>query len=102
MIFSLPTFLTIGAVLFILGLYIVMVRKNMIAILMGIELILNGCALNFAAFAFFNKNHIDGQVMVLFIIVLAALEAVVAFAIILSIFRYFKTVSIDRATSLKD
>jgi NADH-quinone oxidoreductase subunit K len=101
MIFSLPAFLTIGAILFALGLYTVMVRKNMIAILIGIELILNGTALNFVSFAFF-KNLAGGQEMALFIIALAALEAVVAFAIILSIYRNFRTIAIDQASSMQD
>lgn len=98
---STPVFLTIGVALFSLGLYIIMVRKNMVAILMGLELILNGAALNFATFAFFRGNS-DGRVMVVFIIGLAAIEAVIGLAIILSIFKSFGTTDIDRASSLQD
>lgn len=101
MIFSLPTFLTIGAILFALGFYNVLVRKNTISILMGIEMILNGAAINFAAFAFFTKA-VGGGVMVLFIITLAALETAVALAIILSIFWINKTTFIDQASSMHD
>lgn len=101
MIFSLPAFLTIGAILFCLGIITVIIRKNMIAILIGIELILNGAAINFVAFSFFN-NFKEGNVMVLFIIALAALEAVIALAIILSIYKYFRTISIDQASKMQD
>ncbi len=101
MLFSLPTFLTIGAILFIIGIYIVLVRKNMVAMLLGVELILNGTAVNFASFAYF-KNLLGGREMVLFIIALAALEAVVALAIILAIFKNFHTTAIDQASSMQD
>lgn len=101
MIFSLPTFLTIGAILFVLGFYNVLVRKNTISVLMGIELILNGAALNFVAFGFFTKA-VGGGVMVLFIIALAALETAVALAIILSIFWIKKSTFIDQASSMRD
>lgn len=101
MIFSLPTFLTIGAVLFILGIFIITVRKNMVAILLGVELILNGSAINFAAFSYF-KSLMGGKEMVLFIIALAALEAVVALAIVLAIFKTFRTTAIDQASSMQD
>lgn len=101
MVFSLPSFLTVGSTLFAAGLFVVMTRRNMVAILMGIELILNGAALNFASFAFFQGMD-GGMVMVLFIMALAALEAVVALSIILSIYRMYRTTSIDRATSMRD
>jgi NADH-quinone oxidoreductase subunit K len=101
MIFSLQSFLSIGAVLFALGFYITLTRKNMIAVLMGAELILNGAALNFVAFDTFNGIG-DGQIMTLFIIALAALEAVVALAIILTIYKKYGTVSVDRVSSMQD
>lgn len=101
MAFSLSSVLTVGAILFVVGLYTAMVRKNMIAILIGIELILNGTALNFAGFTYF-KGLSGGREMVLFIIALAALEAVVGLAIVLAIYRNYRTTAIDQASALKD
>ncbi len=101
MLFSLPAILTIGTILFAIGLYTAMVRKNMIAILIGIELILNGTALNFVGFSYF-RNLSGGTEMVIFIIALAALEAVIALAIILAIYRNYRTTAIDQASGLRD
>jgi NADH-quinone oxidoreductase subunit K len=101
MIVSLPSFLTVGALLFFIGLYMTLVRKNMVSMLMGLELILNGAALNFASFAYY-ESHFSGFMMVIFIIALAAMETVIALAIIFSIFKQFRTTMIDRASALKD
>ncbi len=101
MIFSLQTFLSLGAILFASGFYIVLTRRNMIAMLMGAELILNGAALNFTAFDMFSGTG-DGQIMTVFIIALAAVEAVVALAVILTIYKKYGTVSVDRVSSMQD
>ena len=101
LIFSAPALLSIGVILFGLGFYTAMVRQNMIAILMGIELLLNGVALNFASLAYFSGNE-HGRIMTLFIIALAALESVVALAVILAIFKTFRTSHIDRASAMHE
>src|SRR5258706_13874087 len=82
-------FLVLSAVLFGLGLLTVATRRNAVAILMGVELILNAAALNFVAFAHYVHGAIAGQVVTLFAIVLAASEPAIALAIVLSLFRHF-------------
>lgn len=69
---------------------------------MGIELILNSAGLNFIAFSHFNGNNIEGHVMTLFIIVLAAAEAVAALAILLGIYRRFKVIDTSATVMLKE
>ena len=86
-------FIAVGLIIFLLGLYTCLTRTNAIGILMGIELVLNAAGLNFVAFSHYNGNKIEGHVMTLFIIVLAAAEAVVALALLLAIYRRFKGIS---------
>lgn len=95
-------FLAVGLVIFLLGLYTCLTRVNAIGVLMGIELMLNAAGINFVAFAHFNRNDIGGHVMALFIIVLAAAEAVVALAILLGIYRRFGAIDTDRTVTLKE
>ncbi len=95
-------FIAVGLILFLLGLYTCLTRVNAIGILMGIELILNAAALNFVAFSHFNGNKIDGHIMALFVIVLAAAEAVVALALLLAIYRRFGTIDTDKTVALKE
>jgi NADH-quinone oxidoreductase subunit K len=95
-------FIIVGAALFLLGLYTCLTRTNAIAILMGIELILNSAALNFVAFSHFRQNNISGHIMALFIIVLAAAEAVVAFAILLAIYKRFNGIDTQKTVTLKE
>jgi NADH-quinone oxidoreductase subunit K len=98
---GLPHFLVLSALLLGLGLLTVVTRKSAVAILMGVELILNAAALNFAAFAHFVQGAIPGQVVALFIIVMAAAEAAVALAIVLSLYRRHHTVDATRTVALK-
>ncbi len=94
-------FLTVGAILFALGVFAVMTRRNAVAMLMGVELILNSANVNFVAFARFVEHGVDGQVIAAFVIVLAAAEAAVALAIVLAMFRNFGTVHVDTVNRLK-
>jgi len=73
-----------------------------VAILMGVELILNAASLNFVAFSRFVHGGVTGQVFSLFIILLAAAEACIALAIVLSIFRNFKNVDVLNTTTLRE
>ncbi len=98
---GLEHFLVVGTILFTLGVICVMTRRNAVAILIGIELILNAAGLNLIAFSRFNNQLIDGSIFVLFIIVLAAAEAVVALALIMALQRRLRTVDVDRTDSLK-
>jgi len=99
---GLEHFLVLSAVLFTLGLITAATRRNAVAVLMGIELILNAAALNFVAFAHYGNGKISGHVFAVFVIVLAAAEAAVALAIVLAIFRNFHSVDATRADTLKD
>lgn len=98
---GLAHYLTVGAILFSLGIFAVMTRRNAVALLMGVELILNGANVNFVAFSRYVETSIDGHIMAAFVIVLAAAEAAVALAIVLAMFRNFGTVLVDSVDSLK-
>ncbi|MCZ6679821.1 MAG: NADH-quinone oxidoreductase subunit NuoK [Candidatus Poribacteria bacterium] len=100
---SLQHYLVISISLFTLGIFCVLTRRNAISILMGIELILNSCNLNFVAFSRYvtPPDDISGQVIALFGIALAAAEAAVFLAIILAIYREFRTISPDETDTLK-
>ena len=97
----LEIYLIIGAILFTLGLFAVISRRNAIAVLMGVELILNAANINFVAFAKFSSMTLDGHVFAIFVIILAAAEAAVALAIVLNIYNNFKTINVDEASSLR-
>ena len=88
--------------LFSFGIYAVTTRRNAIAVLLGIELILNAANINFVAFARYGIFSMDGQIFALFIIIMAAAEAAVALAIVLNIYNNFKTINVDEASSLKN
>lgn len=95
-------FLILSAILFCFGLTIVIIKKNAIVVLMGIELILNASNINLVAFSQFDGNNIQGQVFSLFVIVIAAAEAAVAMAIILKIYGYYQSVDLDEIEALKE
>ena len=82
---NLSNYVLISAILFSLGLFGVITRRNGVAVLMGVELILNSANVNFLAFARFGGVNMSGHVYALFVIVLAAAEAAVALAIIINI-----------------
>ncbi len=99
---SLQSYLIISSVLFSLGIFGIITRRNAIAILMGIELILNSANLNFVAFnRFGGMDKLDGHVFTIFVIVLAAAEAAVALAIIINLFKNAGSVDVDEANTLK-
>jgi NADH:ubiquinone oxidoreductase subunit K len=94
-------YLLISAALFSLGIMCVLIRKNAVNVLMGIELILNSANLNLVAFSRFSAANLNGQIFAIFIIVIAAAEAAVALAIVLSMYRLIQSVDLDRADTLK-
>jgi NAD(P)H-quinone oxidoreductase subunit 4L len=100
-------FLVVGAVLFVCGALCMATKRNALGILMGIELVLNGANLNFIAFGspYLRQASqtigLDGQLMSLFVIVLAAAEAAVALAIALNFYNSFNTIDVDRADQLQ-
>ena len=99
---SLGSYLAISFALFICGVAVMIARKNIIAILLGIELILNSAALNFVAYTKFVNNNIDGHIMSLFIIVIAASEAAVGLGIVIRFFQLRESVHVDDAAQLQN
>jgi len=94
-------YLIISAALFSLGIMGVLTRKNAVNVLMGVELILNSANINLVAFSKYSAGNMSGQIFAIFVIVVAAAEAAVALAIVLSMYRIIKTVNLDRADTLK-
>ncbi len=95
-------YLLLAAALFSLGFYVVLTRRNAVAALMGIELILNAANINFAAFSqYLFAGRVEGQVMAIFVILLAAAEAVIALAIVLALYHSTQSVNIDEADRLR-
>ena len=99
---GLTHFLILSALLFSLGLFAILTRRNAIMVLMGIELILNAANINFIAFSRYVTNSLDGHAVALFVIILAAAEAAIALAIVLNIYQNFNTVNVDEINDLKD
>lgn len=95
-------FLVIGAILFALGLFTVLTRRNAISVLMGVELILNSANINYVAFAHYSSASLDGQIYAIFVIMLAAAEAAVGLAIVLAIFQIFHSIDVRAAETLKE
>ena len=93
---SLTDFLIVSAALFCIGLYIILTKRNAIQVLIGIELMLNAGILNLVAFGKYDSLNNSGQVFALFAIVLAAATTAVALAIILNVYRRYKTIDPDR------
>ena len=99
---SLAHFLVISSILFCLGIYGVVTRKNAVMVLMGIELILNASNINFIAFARYGNFGLQGQIIALFVIVLAAAEAAIALAIVLNVYKTFVNINVDEIDTLRD
>jgi NADH-quinone oxidoreductase subunit K len=105
---DLSKFLVIGAILFIIGVAGVLVRRNIIVIFMSIELILNAANLNFIAFSRYLQdtggagvNPLAGQVFTVFIIVVAAAEAAIGLGIVIALYRNRETIWVDEIDLMK-
>lgn len=99
---SIEPLLLLGAWLFAIGIGVILIKKNMIMMLIGIELMLNGCNLNLVAFNLKFHQDLDGQMFALFVILLAVCETAVGLAIILRVYRYYQTSVPDEINELKD
>ncbi len=99
---GLTHFLVVSAILFSLGIYGIVTRKNAVMVLMGIELVLNSANINFVAFAKYGNYGLGGQIIALFVIILAAAEAAIALAIVLNIYKTFGNVNVDEIDKLKE
>lgn len=95
-------FLVVSAIIFCIGLYAVLAKRNAIMILVGIELMINAAILNFVAFSRYDKINYGGQVFALFAIVLAAAAVAVGLAIILNVYKYYKTIDPSNINELRD
>ncbi len=93
-------YLTVSIILFCLGLLGVIVRRNLLVIYMGLELMLNAANLAFVAFSRFN-NDLDGQIFVFFIITVAAAEVAVGLALIVALYRRRRTAHVEDLTLMK-
>lgn len=105
---GLSHYMAVSAILFVCGIVCMATKRNVLGVLMGIELVLNGANLNFVAFGSRllrtdaeNALGLDGQMVALFVIVLAAAEAAVALAIALNFYHTHATVDVDRGDELK-
>ncbi len=98
---GLSGYLIVSAILFALGLVCTVARRNVIYVLMGIELILNAANLNLVAFARF-QGGLDGQMFAIFSIILAAAEAAVALAIVLNVFGLFDSIRPNDSDLMKE
>ncbi len=98
----LQAYLIVSAALFAVGLLGVLIRRNAIAVLLGIELMLNAANINFVAFwRYGDPMNMEGQVFTVIVMTLAAAEAAIALAIILNVYRRFKTVNVDQINLMK-
>ncbi|MBC8355628.1 MAG: NADH-quinone oxidoreductase subunit NuoK [Planctomycetes bacterium] len=102
---SVSHYLVVGAVLFVTGAVCMATKRNALGVLMGVELVINGANLNFIAFGSkylrVESLGLDGQLIALFVIVLAAAEAAVALAIALNFYNNHATIDVDQASELK-
>lgn len=99
---SLESFLFVSAIIFSLGVYGVLSRRNAVQILMSVELMLNAVAVNFVAFAVYTDPELfRGLIFGIFVIIIAAAEVGLALGIILGVFRSRATVNVDEVSDLK-
>ena len=98
---TLNHFLALGAILFAVGLYGVLTRRNLIAILMSVEIMLNAVLINFVAIARFGNNA-QGDVFALFVVAIAAAEVAVGLALFLNVFRANGYAVVEALRELKE
>jgi len=95
-------YLLLSALLFSIGLSIVIIKKNAIVVLIGIELILNAANINMVAFSQYDASRLQGHVFALFVIVIAAAEAAIAMAIVLKVYNFYKTSNLDEVNMMQE
>jgi len=99
---GLGAYVAVSGALFALGVVAILVRRNVLYVLMGIEMILNAANVNFVAFNHFQGDGMDGRMFAIFTIILAAAEAAVALAIVLNIFHLFDSIKPSEADLLRE
>lgn len=100
--FPITHFLYLGALLFTVGLIVVITKKNMIMVLLGIELMLNASNLNLVAFNQIHSHSMEGNMFALFVIIVAVCEAAVGLAIVIQVYRYYQTSVPGEVSELND
>ncbi|GAA4464640.1 NADH-quinone oxidoreductase subunit NuoK [Nibrella saemangeumensis] len=98
---NLGWYLLVAAALFSIGLAVVLLKRHAIMVLMGIELMLNAVNLNLVAFSQYDPDRLQGQMLALFVMIVAAAEAAIALAIIIQVYRHFQTVQLDELNEMK-
>ena len=100
---ELEHYLVVGALLFGIGLYLALAKRNFVGVLMGVELMFNAVNLTFVAFSRFveSAEPLSGHVFVVFVITVAAAEAAVALALAVLVYRNRETIDMDRINLLK-
>lgn len=99
---SLNTYLIIGALLFAIGIYGLIARRDLIGMLISAELFLAGGSINFMAFSRFTApNPVIGQIFTLFIMAIAAAEAAIALSIVIAVYRNYRTIETGELVDLK-
>lgn len=93
--------LYLGAFLFCVGVAVVIIKRNAIMVLLGIELMLNASNINLVAFNQRHGSALDGQILALFVIIVAVCEAAVGLAIVLRVYHYYQTSVPDEIAELK-
>jgi NADH-quinone oxidoreductase subunit K len=94
--------LLLGAALFCIGLFIIVIKRNTIMVLLGIELMLNAANVNLIAFNRLYPENLDGQIFALFVIVVAVCEAAIGLAIVLSVYQNYHTAIPDQVDEIKE
>lgn len=100
MVVPISYYLVLSAILFSIGVAAFLIKRNIITVFMSIELMLNAVNLSFVAFAH-KWHHVSGEVFVFFVMVVAAAEATVGLAIIITVFRTRSTLNVDQVDLMK-
>ena len=95
-------YMAVAGVLFALGIVCIISRRNILYVLMGVEMILNAANINFVAFNRYGNGGMEGRMFAIFVIILAAAEAAIALAIVLNVFHLLQSVRPSEADILRD
>ena len=98
---GLTHYLLLAAIIFCAGVLTMIVKRNAIGMLIGVELLLNSANINLVAFSRYRVGALDGQIFALFVMVLAAAEAAIAIAIFVNLYNTLATIDVDRADEMR-
>ena len=99
MLIDIQCYLIVSSILFSIGIYAVLTKPNVVMMLIGIEFMINPAIINFVAFSKYDSNN-EGQIMAIFIIIMAAAGVAVALAIILNLYKHYKTIDPNQVHEL--